>query len=133
VDPETLEARFREGYEALNRGDFESAVTWMREDVTFRSAGPLGTIEGREAVLAFLRPEALVDLRLEIVDVEIRDSVLLVHHIARAKGAESGVPVQQPGWQVWWVDEDGFGYRTEVHDNPADALSAAGWDGAEDA
>jgi hypothetical protein len=33
VDPEVLEARFREGYVAFNGGDYEAAAAWMREDV----------------------------------------------------------------------------------------------------
>ena len=130
MDRDALEARFREGYEAFNRGDYDAAVTWMREDVPFRSIGPQGTIHGRDAVLAFMHPDAFVDLRIEIVDLEIRDSVLLIHHIARARGAESGIPVEQEGWQVWWADEDGLGYRSEIHTDLADARRAAGWDEA---
>ena len=127
MDREALEARFREGYAAFNSGDYEAAATWMREDVELHSIGPQGVIRGRDAVLEFMRPDALVDLWIELLDIEVRDSVLLVHHIARARGRESGIPLEQEGWQVWWADEDGLGYRSRVFTDGGEALRAAGW------
>jgi ketosteroid isomerase-like protein len=112
--PEELEMRVRDGYEAFNRGDYDGVVAMMRDDVELHSVGPQGVIRGRDAVLAFMHPDALEDQRIEVLDTDVRGAAVIAHYIVRAVGAGSGVPVSQEGWQVWWTDADGLGYRSRL-------------------
>ena len=131
-DKDEMERRYREGYEAFNDGDYGGAVNWMHEDVVMETIGPDGEIRGRDAVLAFMQPEALLDLRIEVLDLAIYDELLIVHHIARARGAGSGIPVAQEGWQVWWFDEEGLGIRSQILLSRDEALRAAGLEAGQD-
>ena len=115
-------------YEALNRGDFDTAIEMAHPEVVFTRPGVEAPLRGAAALRAWLEPDALVDQRWEPKEFRVNGDKVLVRQNTRARGARSGVELDVDTWAVWTLDDDGLVTRIEgflTHEESA-ALEAAG-------
>lgn len=113
------EERLREGYEAMNAGDYERAAANLHPDAEWTDAPELvggGHHRGRDAIVAFWGSygEAFSEWRMEMKELEHIDerrtlvTVRMIH-----TGRESGIPLEFDLFMLWTFDE-GRARRIEV-------------------
>jgi ketosteroid isomerase-like protein len=110
VESEQLR-NLRGAFDAWNRGEFDEALGYMREDVRWTTAQQLPDLEavyeGREGVRRFFRafsePWEEISITLEQI-VDERDSQVLVVVRFVAHGRE-GIEVDMPFFQVYRFDD----------------------------
>lgn len=121
--------RLREAYEAVNRGDFHAAVGLVPEDFELWPAerGPESdrVFRGRDGVLAYLEPDAFEEQRGTPLEFVEGPDVVVVHVRAWARGAGSGIELENDTFHVWRLSE-GEPRRLEVYDALERAYEAAG-------
>ncbi|MEK6326444.1 MAG: nuclear transport factor 2 family protein [Actinomycetota bacterium] len=118
----------RRGYEAFNRGDFDTAMALSRPDVEFIRPGIESPPKGREAIRAWMEPDAFAEQRIEPLEFRVNGDKVLVRQRMFARGAGSGIELDTGSWAVWTLDDEGFIARGEMFmlDQEAEALEAAG-------
>jgi uncharacterized protein len=120
----------RRGWEAWEGGDLSAAIAGFSPDLVTYIAPPLpvaGTYHGPEGFLQVTLDWAegfdeVVMTAEEFIDAE--DDVV-VHARHRARGAESGVPVETDPWYVFTI-RAGKIVRAAVFNDRSEALEAAG-------
>jgi ketosteroid isomerase-like protein len=120
--------RLRQAYEAFNRGDFDIAIEIVHPEFEFVRAGGQSRVRGAEAFRAWMEPDALEDARVEPLEFRTNGSKILVRARTRARGAASGMELDNETWAVWTMDGNGFATRLEgflAHQRD-EALEAAG-------
>ena len=124
----------RRGFEAFNRGDWESALELVSEDVVWGAY--LATMDGEKVIFGH---ESLrrtwqaqrEDLGGEDFKVEARDirdlaaGSLMVRLRVTGRGSASGVPVETEYVQLWTI-RGGLAVRLDNYESEAEALEAAG-------
>ena len=124
----------RRGFEAFNRGDWDTALEFVAEDVVWGAY--LASMDGERVIFG---PESLrrtwqaqrEDLGGEELKVEARDirdlgaGSLLVKLRVTGRGSASGVPVQVEYVQLWTI-RGGLVVRLDNYASEAEALEAAG-------
>jgi ketosteroid isomerase-like protein len=127
---EKIVERLRRGYEAFNRGDYDSAMEMIAADPEIEFARPGGQppITGAEALRGWMEPDAFEENIIEPLDFRMRGDKVLVRIHVRARGAGSGIEMAAGGWNVWTLSDDGLMTRVEVFSGhqEAEALEAAG-------
>jgi ketosteroid isomerase-like protein len=125
----------RDGYEALQRGDFETFTALSRERLhphfEFHLVWDGRVLRGLEGTLEWLSDtrETWDDYSQEIAEIaDLGDDVLVVLRLS-ARGGESGVPVGQE-LAVLWTFSDGKAVLARSFTTKEEALDAAG--GADD-
>jgi ketosteroid isomerase-like protein len=118
----------RAAYDAFNRGDFDAAVSLVRPDAEFTRPGVEGPLKGRDAVRAWMEPDAFAEQRVEPLDLQANGNKVLVRQHLFARGAESGIELDLASWAVWTVDDEGFISRADMFplEQECEALEAAG-------
>ncbi|HET8821987.1 MAG TPA: nuclear transport factor 2 family protein [Thermoleophilaceae bacterium] len=127
TDEEIID-RVRTGYEAFNRGDFDSAVALLHPDVEYIPVGGQPPIRGADQIRAWMEPSAFERQVIEPRDIVVHgDKILLLLH-SEIRGAGSGIEMEVDAWTVMTQDSDGLVTRMEtffLHDE-AEARAAAG-------
>jgi ketosteroid isomerase-like protein len=124
------ERLIRQGYEAWNRGDWESMeqvlAPHFEVDATDRVLNPdrYQGIEGFRR-LAGEMAEVWDTWEIEPLEFVDRGELMFVAHRVRARGKGSGVEVEQTYWSVWTV-RDGKGVKLSLFVERDRALAAAG-------
>ncbi len=120
--------RLRRAYEAFNRGDFDTAIEFVNPEFEFVRAGGQSRVRGAEAFRAWMEPNALEDARVEPLEFRTNGSKLLVCVRNRARGAGSGMELDDETWAVWTMDESGLATRLEgfLAHQEREAFEAAG-------
>jgi ketosteroid isomerase-like protein len=123
----------RQGIEAFNRRDFDSALAALRDDVTWerflsRSEAEDPFVRGKEELRATWESQVeSVDLRLEPEEfIAAGDDKVIVPSLMVARGSGSKILLSASVTWVWTIDEDGLASKVEAFERPADALRAAG-------
>jgi ketosteroid isomerase-like protein len=111
-----LSAPIAAGIEAFNRGDVETVLASMTEDVEWQRVDGLpdrgGVLHGRDALRAFLEPEVFASARFEPLEAVEREDVALIHGRFHARGAASGIELDVDTYVVYWL-ENGLARRVE--------------------
>jgi len=127
-DPGNAE-RIRAGIDAFNAGDHEAVLDLLAEDVEWKRVDGLpdegGTLRGRDAVRAFLRPEVFERARLEILETVEDSRTVLIRAVFHARGAGSGIELNTETYLVYKL-EGGLARRVEAWRERADAERSAG-------
>jgi ketosteroid isomerase-like protein len=120
--------KLRRAYEAFSRGHFDAANEIAHPEIEFVRAGGQSTIRGARAFRAWMEPDALEDLRIEPLEFRPNGDKVLVRQRSRARGAGSGMELDEETWAVWTLDEDGRALRLEgfMASGKNEALEAAG-------
>ncbi len=127
LDAEII-ARLRRGYEAFNRGDFDAAVEVVHPDVEFISVGAQPPLKGIDRFRAWMEPDAFETQAIEPLELTVVGNKVLVRQHAIARGAASGIEMENDFWSVWTFNEDGLATRVEgfLPHQSAEARRAAG-------
>ena len=120
--------QLRRAYEAFSRGDFNAAIEVAHPEIEFVRAGGQAPVRGADAFRAWMEPDAIVDARIEPLEFRTNGSKVLVRQFNRARGAASGIELEQETWAVWTLDENGLATRVEgfLAHQRHEALEAAG-------
>ena len=123
-----IEERLRRGYDAFNRGDFDSAAAMLHPDMEYFPPGGQAPIRGAPAMRAWMEPDAFAEQHVEIDEITIAGDRVLVRQRARNRAAGSGIEMEVTSWSVWTFDEDLRATRLEVflHHEETEARAAAG-------
>jgi limonene-1,2-epoxide hydrolase len=92
--------------EAINRGDFDAAVEIADRDIVFVRPGGLPELRGREAIRAWMEPDAFESQTYEILSHEADGNRLLVKQNTRARGAGSGIEMEIESFSVWSFNDE---------------------------
>ena len=127
------ERRLRESVDAFNRGDFGAMLDNATDDVTYRrsAASPESreTVEGREALLEYMRPDVFSEQHLEVGEVRLGDAAHVASMTLTATGASSGLAFSATSYLAYFLDPSGEKIaRIEVHADLESACAAAGLD-----
>lgn len=114
------------GYAAYNRCDWDALREIFAADLEVHRAGGMGTVSGSDAVLGFAEPDSFEWQRLEPQGEFLEEGDrLFIALLARARGRESDMVVEQPVFHVVTV-RDGAVARIVVSFDRAEALAALG-------
>src|SRR5947208_17055521 len=122
------EAKFRAGWEAVNRGDVDAVLDLVHPSIVWdMSAGFLdGTVyAGHDGVRAFFADVAKLwqEFRLEINEIVERDDAVAILGSWSAHGRESAAPVRSPGGWYWRLT-DGRATVMRFYTDPWQAVEA---------
>jgi ketosteroid isomerase-like protein len=110
-------------YEAFNHGDWEGLMRVCWPDIAVQRAAGAGTVHGYEAVRRLSAPDAFESQQLDPREFIEHRHKLLVTLRARARGATSGIDVEQTGFHVLTFRDRKIS-RVEVYFDKSDALNA---------
>ena len=118
----------RRVYEAFNRGDFDTAVAIAHPEIEYVPVGGQASLSGAEALRAWMEPDAFEEQRIEPLDFRVEGKKVLVRQHAQARGAGSGINLDQELWAVFTFDDDLLVTRVEGYlpHQESEALEAAG-------
>jgi ketosteroid isomerase-like protein len=126
------EQRLRDAIAAFNAGDFEAVLDAAADDVEYqrgaRAPDAREIIRGKETLTEFFRPDVLEDQRFEILDLEVGSDSAIARMIFSARGAASGLEVDNESWVVYRMADD-LVSRIEVYETEDEAREAAGLGG----
>ena len=111
---EQLIERLQRNRDALNRGDFDTAIQLAHPEIVFVRPGGLPELRGREAIRAWMEPDAFETQELELLGHEVEGSRVLTHQRTTARGAGSGIEMEIESFVVWTFDADGLVRRVEA-------------------
>jgi ketosteroid isomerase-like protein len=121
----------RDAYDAINRGDLDTAVSCIAPDMEYVASGAVpgatGVFLGPEGVKEFIaRLYAEFDeARADVSEMLDAGDQVLVSATARGRGKLSGVETTWDTWQLWTV-RDGKLVRGQGFTSREEALGAAG-------
>jgi ketosteroid isomerase-like protein len=123
-----IEQALRRSHDAFNDNDFEAATALAHPEVEMVRSWEQTPLKGPDALQAWLKPDAFQEQRMKLLEVTVCGDKALVFQNMRAKGAESGIPIDVDSWAVWTFDEDGLVTRVEffLHHEKDKARAAAG-------
>ena len=118
----------RSAYEAFNRADFDTAMDVAHPEIEFVPPGGQAPLSGADALRAWMEPDAFEEQQIQPVEFRMQGDKVLVHQIAKARGAGSGIELNLDAWAVWTFDDDGRATRVEgfLPHQEVEALEAAG-------
>lgn len=115
--------RVREGYEAIARGEIDSATKMLAPDVRWHGAGDgTGGCRNRAQTLAFMR-QALADRPApELLDLQAVGEAVVAVLQPQASGSEER---PEPHGEVFTFDPEGLVNAMVVYPTPEEAIAAA--------
>lgn len=117
--------RLRKAYEAFNRGDFDESAEFVHPDILWNRVAEFESpLQGREAVRANMEPDVCSEQQGSINQVEVvADCVLALVNFS-AKGAGSGIEMEDEAWHLWRI-KDGLAIEFRYFDSRDEAVEAA--------
>jgi ketosteroid isomerase-like protein len=118
----------RRVYEAFNRGDFDAAVAIAHPEIEVVPVGGQASLRGAEALRAWMEPDAFEEQRIEPLDFRVEGKKVLVRQHTQARGAGSGIHLDQEVWTVFTFDDGLLVTRMASYlpHQESEALQAAG-------
>jgi ketosteroid isomerase-like protein len=121
--------RVREAYEAFNRRDWDAALAFLDESITW---APMLTVEttelrGKDAVRGFWASAVeSLDVHIEILElIPVGDAKVVAVAEWTGRGSASGTPIGATVAQVMTLRK-GLGIKVESYRDKREALEAAG-------
>jgi hypothetical protein len=108
--------------EAINRGDFDTAIQLADPDIVFVRPGGLPELRGADAIRAWMEPDAFESQRYELLDHQVRGNRILTRSRTIARGAGSGIEMEIEAMTLWTFNEEGKVARVEafpIHEQDA--------------
>jgi ketosteroid isomerase-like protein len=131
MDEIDWERRLRDGIEAYNRGDYAAVLAFAADDVVLKrpADAPEGkqTVDGREAVLQFFRPDVFREQYLDLHEVHEGDGALVARITFSATGAGSGMAISLDSFLVYTLAPSREEItRIAIYNEEHEARAAAG-------
>ena len=115
----------RGAYDSLNKGDLEAALRYADDNFVVQRAGPDPAVLGKDAVRAFVAPDAFSEQVFDPHEFRENANNVFVWLTVRATGASSGITMEQQVAHVWkW--RDGRVASLTVSFDRGEALEIAG-------
>jgi ketosteroid isomerase-like protein len=120
----------KRGFEALDAGGVEAMIELLDPDFEATVPPDLSvepdTYRGHDGMRRYFAAfDGLEDVRFEFVEGVPAGDKVVVTMMLRAKGTDTGIPVEQLAHQVWTI-RNGKATRVEAFARKSDALRAAG-------
>ena len=112
-DEEVIQ-KLRGGYDAFNRGDFDTVIALFHPDVEYIPVGGQPPIRGRDALRAWMQPSAFERQVIEAREITVNGDRALIRIHAAIRGAGSGIEMEVESWVVMTWDPGGPITRMEV-------------------
>jgi len=127
LNVETVEGLQR-GFDAYNRGDFDTAVENFHPEAELAPAGSQPMIRGIGAIRAWMEPDAFESQVVEPLEFRVAGNKVLVRHRTKIHGAGSGIEAEFVNWSVWTYNKTGLVTRFEIYlpNQEEEAHEAAG-------
>jgi ketosteroid isomerase-like protein len=113
TEEQMIEA-LRRNNEALNRGDFDTAIQLAAPDIVFARGGGRPDLHGVKAVRAWMEPDAFESQSIELLGYETEGNRVMTRQLTKARGAGSGIEMEIEAVTVWTFNEDGKVVRVEA-------------------
>ena len=121
--------KVRRGYDAFNRRDWDGAMAYFDDSVTWRPLFSVETAElqGKEAVLAsWMSAVDSLDIRVAVQElIPVGDDTVVAIATWTGRGSASEAPVGATAAQVFTL-KDGRLIKAESYSDRREALQAAG-------
>jgi ketosteroid isomerase-like protein len=115
----------RAGLSAINDGDFDRVAAMFAADAELQRVDQLGTLHGREAIRAWLAPDAIEMRRITLTDLQdVGDNVLATCEM-EVRGTGTGLEVATTAYMLFTL-RDGLAVRLAIYLDEAAAREAAG-------
>jgi ketosteroid isomerase-like protein len=108
--------------DAINRGDFDTAIQLADPDIVFVRPGGLPELRGADAIRGWMEPDAFESQRYELLDHQVRGNMILTRSRTIARGAGSGIEMEIEALTLWTFNEEGKVARVEafpIHEGDA--------------
>ena len=115
-------------FDAFNRGDYDAAIAMTHPDIEYVGAAGLPPVRGAAALRAWMEPDAFESQQIEALECTVAGDKVLIRQRTRARGAGSGIEMENETWGVCTVDDELRAVRLEIFqlDQEAAARRAAG-------
>lgn len=120
------DARFeliKDGIAAFNEGDFDRFADLFAVDAEVQRAGAFGTLRGREAIRAWLDPDAVEFRGITVTDLQRSGEQVLATCDMRIRGVGSGAEIANTTYLLVTFRE-GLVRRMAIYFNESEALAA---------
>ena len=126
--PHEYVEKLKRAYAALNRRDYDEAISIAHPDIEYLPAGAQPAYRGIASFRKWMEPDAFEEQLIEPLEFVPSGKKILVKHRVRARGAGSGIEMEIETWGVWTFDEAGLAIRIEAYldHEAAKAREAAG-------
>jgi ketosteroid isomerase-like protein len=108
--------------DAINRGDFDTAIQLADPDIVYVRPGGLPELRGVDAIREWMEPDAFESQRYELLDHQVEGNRILTRSRTVARGAGSGIEMEIEALTVWTFSQEGKVTRVEafpVHEEDA--------------
>lgn len=112
------------GITAVNEGDFDRFADMFAVDAELQRAGPFGTLRGREAIRAWIDPDAVEIVGVTVTALRRSGDHILATCDVRIRGMGSGAEVATTTYLVLTFRNDRV-IRLAIYFQQAEALAAA--------
>jgi limonene-1,2-epoxide hydrolase len=100
TDGELIELLHR-GNEAINGGDFDTAIEMAHPEIVLVRPGGLPELRGADAIRAWMEPDAFESQTVELLDFDVEGNRVLTRQRTTARGAGSGIEMAIDSLTVW--------------------------------
>ena len=114
----------RDGLAALAAGDLDGVAAMFADDAELQRVEPFGTLRGRDAIRAWLAPDLMELVGIDVVDVRRTGRHVLATASLLLRGTGAGVEVESSLYFLCTV-RGGLARRMAIFTNEAEALEAA--------
>jgi len=111
---EQMTEALRRNNDAVNRGDFDTAIQLADPDIVFVRTGALPPLRGADAVRAWMEPDAFESQTYELLGHEVSGNRVLTRSVTRARGAGSGIEMEIESLTLWTFNDAGKIARVEI-------------------
>jgi len=125
---EKIIAPSRRFYEGFNRDDFDAATDVADPEIELVRPTGQPRLEALTRCAHGCSQTPSRSSQLEALEFSVKGNKVLVRDQATGRGAGSGIEVDDDGWTVWTLNDDGLATRLEFYldHQEAEALEAAG-------
>jgi ketosteroid isomerase-like protein len=114
TEDEMIDA-LRRNNDALNRGDFDTAIQLADPEIVFVRTGGLPVLRGTDAVRAWMEPDAFESQSYELIEHEVSGNRILTRSLTRARGVGSGIEMEIESLTLWTFNDAGRISRVEIY------------------
>ncbi len=114
LDGEQLIDLLKRNNEAINRGDFDTAIEMADPEIVFVRVGGLPDLHGVDAVRAWMEPDAFESQSYELLDHRVHGNRVLTRTRTLARGAGSGIEMEIDTLTVWTFSDEGKVTRVQA-------------------
>ena len=84
-------------------------------DIEMARPGSQSPLRGREAMRAWMEPDAFEEQKVELIEFRVNGDDVLVRQHTRSRGAESGIELDTDAWALWTFGDHGLVTRVAFY------------------